>query len=109
MAEVFIERETSSSNELDHELELMIQKQGSRVKVVGCGGAGNNTINRIAEVGVVGAETIAINTDADAPIFKLAHYGIIGDLNDVIPKMIKAYKRIKPTMIKNNASFKIPA
>jgi len=35
---------------------------------------------------------IAINTDANAPIFKVAHYGIVGDINDVIPKMIKAYK-----------------
>ncbi len=35
---------------------------------------------------------IAINADKDAPIFKIAHYGIIGDLNQVIPMMIKAYK-----------------
>lgn len=35
---------------------------------------------------------IAINTDPEAPILKIAHYGIVGDLNDVIPMMIKAYK-----------------
>ena len=35
---------------------------------------------------------IAINTDKDAPIFKVAHYGIVGDLNVVIPKMIRAIR-----------------
>jgi electron transfer flavoprotein alpha subunit len=33
-----------------------------------------------------GAELIvAVNTDAGAPIFNIAHYGVVGDLFDVIP------------------------
>lgn len=38
------------------------------------------------------AKIIAVNTDPEAPIFSIADYAIVGDLNDVIPKMIKAYK-----------------
>ncbi len=34
-----------------------------RITIVGCGGAGNNTVNRLYNIGIDGAETIAINTD----------------------------------------------
>ncbi|HLD97502.1 MAG TPA: cell division protein FtsZ [Candidatus Nanoarchaeia archaeon] len=57
-------RSLSKTNAADAELEQLLSKHRATIKVVGCGGAGNNTITRISEVGVVGAETIAINTDA---------------------------------------------
>ena len=50
--------------QVDEELEELVNKQKARIKVIGCGGGGNNTINRMSEVGIAGAITIAINTDA---------------------------------------------
>ena len=38
------------------------------------------------------SKIIAINTDPDAPIFQVAHYRIVGDLSDVIPWMVRAYR-----------------
>ncbi|MEM3074497.1 MAG: cell division protein FtsZ [Candidatus Pacearchaeota archaeon] len=58
----------SSSNEelasIDRELEELIKKQNAKIKVVGIGGGGNNTLSRIYEIGVKGGEMIAMNTDA---------------------------------------------
>jgi cell division protein FtsZ len=49
---------------IDEELEAIIARQKSKLKVVGCGGGGNNSINRMADVGITGTELISINTDA---------------------------------------------
>lgn len=56
----------------DEELELLLSRQKAMIKVVGCGGGGNNTINRITEVGIKGAETVAINTDAQDLLYTTA-------------------------------------
>ncbi len=35
---------------------------------------------------------VAVNSDPNAPIFQIAHYGIVGDLNQVIPAFIETYR-----------------
>ncbi len=48
----------------DEEIRQVLKDRSAKIKVLGVGGAGNHTITRITEVGVVGAEIVAINTDA---------------------------------------------
>jgi len=56
--------ENSRTKEFDKSLEEMLASRRTSVKVVGIGGSGNNTLSRMFEIGIKGAELIAINTDA---------------------------------------------
>ncbi|VVB76031.1 Cell division protein FtsZ 1 [uncultured archaeon] len=53
-----------SSTHSDNDLLEMLEKNQARIMVIGCGGGGCNTIERMAEIGIAGATTLALNTDA---------------------------------------------
>lgn len=69
--------EILSAKDVDKELEDILARQKAKIKVIGCGGAGNNTITRMSEVGIIGAETIAANTDAQDLLYSTADLKIL--------------------------------
>lgn len=48
----------------NEELKKIVEGIRTAIKIVGCGGAGGNTIGRLLEMGIEGGDVIAINTDA---------------------------------------------
>ena len=77
--EIKIEEYAPSSEltEIDRELEELLKKQNAKVKVIGVGGGGNNTLSRMREIGIKGAEFIAINTDAQDLLYANADQKIL--------------------------------
>jgi len=59
-------------SDFDRELEELLARTKARIVVVGAGGAGNNTISRLMEVGIEGADTVAVNTDAQDLLYTTA-------------------------------------
>ncbi|MEA3414202.1 MAG: cell division protein FtsZ [Nanoarchaeota archaeon] len=62
---------------IDQELEEIIKKQSAKIKVVGIGGGGNNSLNRMGEIGIRGGELIAMNTDAQDLLYTNANQKIL--------------------------------
>lgn len=54
------------------ELKKILAEKKDRIKIIGLGGAGNNTITRLMEIGIEGAKTIAVNTDAQHLLYTKA-------------------------------------
>jgi len=61
----------------DEELADLLDSVSARILVAGIGGAGNNAITRLMEVGVEGAETLALNTDAQDLYFCNSHHKLL--------------------------------
>ncbi|TFG32506.1 cell division protein FtsZ [Candidatus Thorarchaeota archaeon] len=61
----------------DEELAELLDSVSARILVAGVGGAGNNAITRLMEVGVEGAETLALNTDAQDLYFCNSHHKLL--------------------------------
>ncbi|AUB54742.1 MULTISPECIES: cell division protein FtsZ [Methanobacterium] len=62
---------------IDQELEDIIQRSRAKICVVGTGGGGNNTVSRLTEIGIEGAETISMNTDAQDLFYSVADKKIL--------------------------------
>jgi cell division protein FtsZ len=63
--------------EIDKELEELIQKQSTKIKVIGVGGAGGNSLSRMKEIGIKGGELIAVNTDAQDLLYANTDHKIL--------------------------------
>jgi cell division protein FtsZ len=71
------EKPISEKVKEDEELLKIVERIKTKIKVVGAGGAGNNTITRLMQVGITGAETIAVNTDAQDLLYTDAHKKVL--------------------------------
>jgi cell division protein FtsZ len=59
------------------DLEKVLESLTTTIKVVGCGGAGSNTITRCFGAGINGADLIAVNTDAQHLLLAESPYKIL--------------------------------
>jgi cell division protein FtsZ len=63
--------------DIDRELEELLRSHKTVIKVFGTGGAGNNTVTRLMQVGIEEVETYAVNTDAQDLLYAEAHQKVL--------------------------------
>ena len=62
---------------IDTELQKLLESHKTIIKVFGAGGAGNNTVSRLMQIGLNDVETFALNTDAQDLLFAQADNKIL--------------------------------
>lgn len=72
-----IENKNPELLEIDRELEELLKKQSAKIKVIGVGGGGGNTLSRMKDIGIKGGEMIAMNTDAQDLLYTNADHKIL--------------------------------
>ncbi len=70
-------KRTIKNTTSDEEIAAILEEVSARILVVGVGGAGNNAVTRLMDVGVEGAETLAANTDAQDLYFCNSHHKLL--------------------------------
>jgi cell division protein FtsZ len=65
------------TRQIDQELAEILKKQSAKIKVIGVGGGGNNSLSRMREIGIKGGELIAVNTDAQDLLYANADQKIL--------------------------------
>lgn len=68
---------SSDVRSIDHELEELLKNQSAKIKVIGIGGGGGNSLSRMKEIGIKGGELIAVNTDAQDLLYASADQKIL--------------------------------
>ncbi len=68
---------SSEVKEIDRELAELLKKQSAKIKVIGVGGGGNNSLSRMREIGIKGGDLIAVNTDAQDLLYTNADQKIL--------------------------------
>jgi cell division protein FtsZ len=68
---------SNNSADVNKELEAVLGAHKTRIKIIGTGGGGNNTVTRLIEVGIKGVEVIAVNTDAQDLLYAQADQKVL--------------------------------
>ena len=77
------------------ELICASYRQGHKLMVCGNGGSAADAEHIVGELMTSSDVIIAINKDPEAPIFKVADYGVVGDVLEVLPLLTEEFRKLR--------------